>query len=156
MYLYYICYVVPSSPLTYRPMSIGNSSKHAHTHTHTHTRLVDCYVRGEASVLLTVRPTKNSVCHRQELLSHRMFVMKTNHCSGQPSKPRLQWTFPGKQPPSLRVSQTASSLLMVIYVIMSFKVKNSNFVTFQDVWWVRISITPHFNSIHMIINCPRV
>ena len=31
-----------------------------------------------------------------------------------------------------------------------------NFVTFQDVWWVRISITTHYNSIHMIINCPWV
>ena len=37
------------------------------------------------------------------------------------------------------------------YVIL---LKKRNFVTFQDVWWVSISITTHYNSIHMIINCP--
>ena len=34
----------------------------------------------------------------------------------------------------------------------SFKCKKRNSVTFQDVWWVRISITTHYNSIHVIIN----
>ena len=29
-------------------------------------------------------------------------------------------------------------------------------VTFQDVWWVRISSTTHYNSIYMIINCLEV
>ena len=38
------------------------------------------------------------------------------------------------------------------YVIMQFRVKN---VTFQDVW-VRISITTHNNSMHMIISYPWV
>ena len=35
-------------------------------------------------------------------------------------------------------------------------VPSDNFVPFQDVWWVRISVTTHYNSIHMIINWPRV
>ena len=31
-----------------------------------------------------------------------------------------------------------------------------NFVAFRDIWWVRISITTHYNSIHIITNHPRV
>ena len=31
----------------------------------------------------------------------------------------------------------------------SFQFKKCNFVTFQDVWWVRILTTTHYNSIHM-------
>ena len=37
---------------------------------------------------------KNSVCHRQKTLTHRVFVMKINHGDGQHSRLRLQWTFP--------------------------------------------------------------
>ena len=39
------------------------------------------------------------------------------------------------------------------YVIISIRAKKKrNPVTFQDVWWVRISIMTHYNSIHMMIN----
>ena len=51
-----------------------------------------------------------------------MLMMKINLRDRQSSRLRLQWT------------------------------EERNFVTFQDVWWVRISITTHYNSIHMIIN----
>ena len=46
---------------------------------------------------------KNSVCHRQKTLTHRVS-----------SRPRLQTSDFRKQPLSPQVSQTASSLLMVI------------------------------------------
>ena len=35
---------------------------------------------------------KNSVCHQQKTLTHRVFVMKINHRDRQPSRPRLQGT----------------------------------------------------------------
>ena len=40
------------------------------------------------------------------------------------------------------------------YVIKSRKCDSP--VTFQDVWWVRISTTTHYNTIHMIINSQQV
>ena len=69
--------------------------------------------------------------------------MKINHLS------------PGKQPLSPRVSQTASSLLIPIMWLCNLAWK-TNFITFQDVWWVRISIATFYNSILMIINCLQV
>ena len=39
---------------------------------------------------------KNSVCHRQNIFTQRVFVMNINRRDGQSSRPRLQWTFPQK------------------------------------------------------------
>ena len=36
--------------------------------------------------------------------------------------------------------------------IMSFRAKNVTLSLSGIVWWVRISITAHYNSIHIIIN----
>ena len=57
-------------------------------------------------------------------------------------------------PPHKWQSQTASSLLMVIMWL--YNLEKPNFVTFQDVWWVRSSITTHYNSIHMIIDIDEI
>ena len=35
---------------------------------------------------------KNSICHRQKTLTHQVFVMKINHCYGQPSRLRHELT----------------------------------------------------------------
>ena len=37
-----------------------------------------------------------TLCHWQKTLTHRVFVMKINHRDCQPSRLRLQWTFPQK------------------------------------------------------------
>ena len=56
---------------------------------------------------------KNSICHQQKTLAHRVIVMKINHCDRQPSRLRLQGTFPQKTasvPTSERVIQCQFSV----------------------------------------------
>ena len=51
---------------------------------------------------------KNSFCHRQKPWTHWSGCVDRNHCAGQPSPPRLQWTVPQKTAPvpaSDRVTQ---------------------------------------------------
>ena len=92
----------------------------------------------------------------KKTLTHQVFVMKINHRNHQASGPRLQGPLPGKHPLSRWVRESDSfQFTDGVYVIMQFKEK-FYLLTFQDVWWVRISITTHYNSIHMIINCPLV
>ena len=63
-------------------------------------------------------PTDSSshFCPKKQHLSlatHRVFIMKINHCHGQPSGPRRQWTFPQKVasiPMSERVRLTGGML----------------------------------------------
>ena len=86
-------------------------------------------------------------------LTHWAFVMKINHRNRQPFRPRLQGTFPQKTaavPASEGVRQCPVYWWSCNYLL---KREKRNFVTFQDVWWVSISITTHHNSIHMVINC---
>ena len=58
-----------------------------------------------------------------------------------------------KQPPSPKVRESDRVAVywwqLCNYVIKSEK---RNFVTSQDAWWVRIPITTHYYSIHMIIS----
>ena len=83
-------------------------------------------VHGEWPVLPPVLPTLPHISARKtasvpgkKTLTHRVFVMKINLCNGQPSRLRLQWTFPRKQPPSLRVRESNSILFTdANYVIM--------------------------------------
>ena len=80
--------------------------------------------------------------------------MNINHRDRQPSWPRLQGTVLQKTasiPSSEGVRQCPVYWWWSCnYVILRQK---RNFITFQDVWWVSISITTHYNNIHMIINC---
>ena len=87
-------------------------------------------VHGEVSVLLPVLPTlrhipappQKRVCHQQKTSTHRV-----SPSDGQPSRPRLQWTFPPKQPPSPRVTESDSVQFSDGgYIIMSFRVKKHN------------------------------
>ena len=76
---------------------------------------------------------------------------KKNHCYCQPFQPR-QWAFSQKTAMALK-SQTGSAVFwwwLCNYVVRAKKKRY--FDTFQDVWWVSISVTTHYNCIHMIIN----
>ena len=73
---------------------------------------------------------KNSVWRHQESLTHSSGCVDRNHRDGQPSWPRLQWTYPRKQPLSPRVTESRSNLFTDDdYVMMSFS---------------RFSITTHY------------
>ena len=57
----------------------------------------------EKHLFLSVLPTlhhisawKNSVCHWQKTLTHRVFVMKINLSDSQTTGPKLQWALPRK------------------------------------------------------------
>ena len=138
------------------------SHTHTHTHIHTHTHTAGLLLCSRRSIHPPVCPPdhptdslshfcpKNSVCHGQKTLTHRWFVMKIS----QPCRLR-QWTFPWKTA-SVPTSESDSFQFTDGDYVTVISSEKRNFATFQDVWWVRISITPHYNSIHMIINCPRV
>ena len=106
----------------------------------THTQLANCYVHGEASIL------------QKTTLTHHVFLMKINHSDHQPSRPRLQWTFPLKTASVFASVSDSFQFTGDDSVIQSEK---RNFVIFRVVWCGRISITTHYNSMHLIINSPR-
>ena len=113
-------------------------------------------IHGEASVILSYWLF---VTFLPEKLPVVLVTVSGNLCRNksprQPSRPRLQWTFPQKTASlPMSDSQTGSSVYwwwLCNYVIQS---KTGNI--FQDAWWVRISITSLYNGIHMIINSEQV
>ena len=106
-------------------------------------------IPGGVSVILSVLPTLSHfffcVCHRQNKCLTAVVVTVVTVMVSTPD--RLQWTLPQKTAFIPAVTESYSAQFTDgDYVINSEK---SNFVTFLDVWWVRISITTHYNSIHM-------
>ena len=90
-------------------------------------------------ILVTFLPEKQHLSPAKNF-HYRVFVMKKkNHLDGQPSWPRLQWTFPWKT--AFILTNTESDSDPFTDGDYAIKHKKRNFVTFQDVWWVRISIT---------------
>ena len=102
------------------------------------------------------------VCPRPKTLTHQVFV-SFHYCLVEKKKKNTAMISPPdrhsrelssrKQPPSPRVRESDRVAVywwqLCNYVIKSEK---RNFVTSQDAWWVRIPITTHYNSIHMIIS----
>ena len=109
-------------------------------------------IRGEASVLLSVLLTV--------LLTVLLSVLLTFLPVMSPAKnfnsPSVCDENKALQTETLVNFPPENSLHPCQWESDSFQFKKRNFVTFQDVWWVRISITTHYNSINMIINCQQV
>ena len=63
-------------------------------------------------------------------------------------------SFPSKQSKTDRVRNHPVDWWRLCYYVI--KSEKRNFICFQDDWWVRISITTHYNSIHMIVNSQHV
>lgn len=121
-----------------------HQSKSSLTWTSAIRGLLRVVTSGEVSVLPTlphISSRKTASITSKKTLSHRRSA----------SWPDLSGLSPGKTasvPTSERVRQR-QLMAIINYVIRSEK---CNFDTFQDVRWVRILITTHYNSIHTIIN----
>ena len=104
---------------------------------------------------VTFLPQKQPLHWQKNFYS--LFVLKKNHSNGQPSRLRLHWTFPQKTasvPVSEKVGQHPVYWWWLFDCVISSEKRN--FVTFQDVWWVRISTITRHNCTHMIINHQQV
>ena len=120
-----------------------------------------CSCIGEVSVLPPVLPTLPHISARKTAsVTGKNFNSQSVCDENKSPRPSalLDRDFrelsPRKQPPSPLVRESDSiQFTDGDYVI---KCEKCNFITFQDVWWVRISITTYYNSIHLLINWPRV
>ena len=113
-------------------------------------RLSSCLSSCMSSWLfLTFLPKKQHLSPAKNFNLPSICVEKKSWRSALQTNTSLNFPLENSLRPREWQSQTASSLQMEIIKLCNLEWK-------MELWWVRISITTHYNSIHMIINCLRV
>ena len=102
-------------------------------------------------LFVTFLPEKKTSFTGKKLLLTKCFW---HLCDVSPPDQDFSEPPPRKQPLSSWVTVTKRPVCWWWLCNLEWKMKN--FVTFQDVWCVRISITTHYNSTHVIITYLRV